>query len=150
MNIQTLVVLSRSLSNVPSSPLVRAIRAYRELDLSHAPKTRPECIVPKRAKHLNEAELARLVDRYGAGATVYDLAAEFSVNRNTVARRLKEQGILLRHTPTAYDIDEMIGLYRSGLSLARVGIRLAFSARTVLRCLQDAGVQTRDSHGRDR
>lgn len=71
---------------VTTKPLVRAIRAYRRLDLSQAPKPRPAASTPKRAKHLNQAQLERLVDRYSGGANVYELAAEFSVNCNTLAR----------------------------------------------------------------
>ncbi|MCU1678451.1 MAG: hypothetical protein JWM93_3209, partial [Frankiales bacterium] len=88
--------------------------------------------MPKRARHLNGTELARLVQRYQVGATVYELAAEFTIDRKTVARQLKRAGIRLRlQSPTSTGVDEMVRLYRSGLSLAAVGEQLGFGARTV-------------------
>jgi hypothetical protein len=53
------VVLQRLFSNSSSTPLTRAIRAYRRVDLSLGPQGRPVG-APKRAKWLNETELAPL------------------------------------------------------------------------------------------
>jgi hypothetical protein len=82
LTIQLLVVLGRWLSN-PSSPLERALKAYRKLNISlvssHA--ARP---VVKRAKWLNATELAQVVERYQAGATTYELAEQFDIGRELV------------------------------------------------------------------
>jgi DNA-binding CsgD family transcriptional regulator len=89
------------------------------------------------------------VERYTAGATVYELAAEFGIDRKTVARQLKVAGILLRlQSPAPAQVDEMVRLYRTGLSLAAVGAQLGFGARTVERHVKARQVATRDSHGR--
>jgi len=126
-----LVVLQRLFSNSSSTPLTRAIRAYRRVDLSLAPHGRPTG-APKRAKWLNGTELARLVDRYSSGATVYELATEFSVDRKTISRHLKAAGIRMGLRPlTTAQVEEAIRLYTSGLSLAAVGRELGVHASTV-------------------
>lgn len=131
--------------------MLRALRAYRKLDLSQPIPVRTPPARPKQTKHLTDAELARLVAAYQAGATVYQLAKEFQVNRRTVSERLKTAGVRLRRTsPTDADIDEMVRLYKSGLSLVDVGDRLNFAARTVYSHLNARGVQLRDHHGRER
>ncbi|MDQ1725665.1 MAG: hypothetical protein QOG52_2693 [Frankiaceae bacterium] len=100
---------------------------------------------------LNDTQVARLVERYRVGATVYQLAAEFGIDRKTVARRLKTAGVSLRlASPTTADVDEMVRLYDTGLALADVGERLGVGARTVQRHLRQRGVSTRDTHGRVR
>ncbi len=52
--------------------------------------------------------------------------------------------------PTEAQIDEMVRLYESGLSLERIGKRVGFTAHTVLTYLRERGVRTRDTHGRAR
>jgi AraC-like DNA-binding protein len=144
------VVLLVKLSN-PSSPLKRALAAYRQLDLGGPRQTSALRRPVSRAVRLTAGQLARLVERYQSGATVYDLAAEFGMHRATVARRLKGAGVTLRlHGPTSANIDNMVRLYASGLSLVAVGERLGFTAETVRHYIQARGVQTRDTHGRDR
>ena len=104
-----------------------------------------------RPTRLTDAQIVRLVERYRAGATVYDLAPEFGIDRRTVSAQLKRQGIRLRlHSPTAADVDQMVLLYQSGLSLAKVGLHTGFVARTVQRSLWSRGLQLRDTHGRER
>ena len=145
------VVLVRQLSNSTSTPLYRAIEAYHRLDLRKRPaeEQRARRTEPKRAKQLNQSELARLTERYCAGATVYQLAKEFGVHRSTVALRLKQAGVELRgQSPTDQQVDEMIQLYTQGLSLEKVGRRTGFDASTVMHCLRRRGIPTRDSHGR--
>lgn len=143
------VVLARSLSNLTSTPLMRALAAYRRLNLMPGvtpDRSRPAH--PKRAKQLNASDLPRLVERYEAGATVYELADEFKIDRRTVSIRLKQQGVSLRfQSPTPDVVDEMVRLYESGLSLAKVADRTGFVAHTVQRHLRDRGVQMRDLHG---
>lgn len=79
----------------------------------------------KRALQLTATLLEQLVARYNDGATVYDLAIEFGISRNTVSRRLKAVGVQLRCGPlTQNEIDQAIALYATGLSVATVAKRL--------------------------
>ncbi len=133
----------------PSSPLKRALRAYRKLDLGQVSAHVPRPVV-KRAKWLNATELTQLVAGYQAGATVYELADQFGVNRNTVAKHLKAQGVRLRLSSLTEDeLARAIELYATGLSTAKVGAKLGRDHSTIWQALKGAGVQLRDSHGRD-
>lgn len=71
------------------SPLRSALRAYRQLHLTIERPKRSRSKHPKTTIRLNETQLARLVAGYEGGATVYELAAEFGIGRNTVALQLK-------------------------------------------------------------
>lgn len=118
----------------------------RDIFLTQPPhRQRPRACIPS----LTDRQINRLIERYEAGATVYELAAEFRVERRTVAVQLRRHGVTLRRqSPTAAEIDEMLRLYQSGQSLEAVGQRLGFVARTVQRYLEVRGVERRDTHGR--
>jgi len=148
----TLVVLRRWLSNSSSPLLVRAIGTYRKLDLSGPPREAPRRAVPKRAVRLNDSQLSRLVAGYQAGATVYELAAAFGVNRRTIALHLRRRGAVSPRfrSPTAATVEEMVRLYSTGLSLAKVGVVVGCDAGTVMKYVRQRGVQTRDTHRRPR
>lgn len=105
----------------------------------------------QRQKRLAPAQVAEMAARYAEGATVYELAAEFGVERTTVASRLKKAGVRMRRqSPTPEQVDEMVRRYEAGLSMAKVGECTGFNARTVLNHLRESGVQVRASHGRER
>jgi len=64
---------------------------------------------------------------------------------------LKLAGVTMRHQPTTIrQVDEIVRLYESGLSMAKVAEQVGVSARTVFNYLREIGVQTRDAHGRAR
>ena len=94
-------VLGGWLSN--SSPsLIRALEAYRSLGLTGVVRPGPRQVA-KRARRLTGAELAHLVERHQSGATVYDLAREFSIARATAAKHLKAAGVVMRCGPLTED-----------------------------------------------
>ena len=104
--------------------------------------------ISQRQRRLTEAQVAEMTAKYKAGATVYELAAEFGCHRATVAERLKKAGIVMRgRTPTIEDIDSMANLIASGLSPQAVGENLGFCANTVRNHLLRARVETRNRHG---
>lgn len=145
------MVLARLFSNSTSSPLSRAIAAYRKLDLSNPGRRRATQVKRKRALRLNAAQLARLVESYQAGATVYELGNQFHIDRKTVSIHLRRQGVASRYQPPSDEVvDEMIRLYESGLSIARVSERIGVNASTVFTYLRERRVRTRDTHGRER
>jgi DNA-binding CsgD family transcriptional regulator len=105
----------------------------------------------QRQRRLTDTQALLLGNRYSEGVTVYELAKEFGISRHTVSGRLKKTGIAMhQRSPKSELIDEMVGLYESGLSLAAVGDRLGTSPGTVRRYLLIGGVQMRDSHVRQR
>ena len=100
---------------------------------------------PNRAKRLSDTQLARLVDRYESGATVYELASEFLIDRRTVSIRLKQQGVIMRLQPPAEEtVDEIVRLYESGLSMSKVGQQVGYSADSVGSHLRKRRVKTRE------
>ena len=144
------VVLARLFSNSSSSPLSRAIRAYRGLRLSKTPPERSRW-VPNRAKWLNDTEMGRLVERYKAGASVYELAVEFGVHRTIISQRLKGAGVTMRRQPLTTDqVETAAKLYATGMSLADVGRRLGVHASTVHQALRQTGVVMRKPWERPR
>lgn len=100
---------------------------------------------------LSAEKVGQIATAYEAGKTVYELAAEYGCHRVTISAALKRQGVALRRTsPTAEQIDEMVRLYKSGLSLARIGEQFAMNASTVLAHLRKKKIRARDAHGRIR
>lgn len=64
--------------------------------------------------------------------------------------KVKRQNVKMRRQPpTDEQVKEMIRLYEDGLSLRKVGDRIDFNATTVRTQLLNAGVKTRDPHGRN-
>jgi DNA-binding NarL/FixJ family response regulator len=105
--------------------------------------------IRQRQRRLTPDQLELAIDRYKAGATVYELAAEFGCHRATIAERLKLAGVTMRHQPTTTEqVDEIARLYESGLSMVKVAEQVGVSPRTVFNYLQERGVSTRDVHGR--
>jgi DNA-binding CsgD family transcriptional regulator len=144
-----MVVLARQFSNSSPTPLSRALRAYRQLDLGKPPQPR-STVRPKRSKILNQSELERLREAYLAGATGDELAADFKVNVQTARQHLKAMGVRLRGSQaTAEEQREAIRLYAQGLSLESVARQLCIGSGSVRNCLLRAGVKMRDSHGRE-
>lgn len=143
-----LVVLVRSLSNSTPSALQRAIRAYRKLDLTEPRGEATPRTFPRRSTQLNIAQLDQLARRYLLGATVYQLAADFHIDRKTVSLKLHQLDIEMRRTsPSAKVVEQMANLYKSGLALATVGKQLNVDGETVRQCLTRAGVPIRPRRG---
>jgi DNA-binding CsgD family transcriptional regulator len=144
------VVLARHLSNSTPQPLSRAIAAYRKLDLSGRNGSRARSRAPKRALRLNAKQVERLIVSYQAGATVYELANQFYIDRRTVSIHLKRRGVAFRYQPPSPQvIDTMARLYASGHSLASVGKQVGMNASSVRAHLRERGARTRDTHGRN-
>jgi lambda repressor-like predicted transcriptional regulator len=140
------VVLLVKLSN-PTSPLKRALAAYRQMDLSHS-TPRPTRRPASRTIHrLTATEVDDAIVGYQAGSTLRELGVRFGVSRNAISRNLKARGVQIRSTSLTA---RAAALYAGGLSLARIGSRLGYHATTIHLALRAAGVQMRDSHGRER
>ena len=72
-------------------------------------------------RRLSEVELDQLITGYQSGATIYELAEQFGVHRNTVSANLKRQGVGLRFqslSPT--QVADAVQFYQEGLSLLRL------------------------------
>jgi hypothetical protein len=113
----------------------------------HLEKQAPEVItssdyrlngsIRQRQRRLTGAQVVEMAAKYKAGATVYELSAEFGCHRATVAERLKKAGIMMRgQSPNPEEIDSMARLVASGLAPEAVGKQLGFCANTVRNCLR--------------
>ncbi len=93
-------------------------------------------------------EVVAIIAGYQAGMPVHQLAAEHHCHRTTISGLLRRHGVAMHRGPVSEDqIQEMIRLYESGLSLARVGERLGLADTTVHRHLHERGVRTRERYG---
>ncbi|WP_143446575.1 hypothetical protein [Kibdelosporangium aridum] len=105
---------------------------------------------PGTAKQLDTVQLQKLIKGYLAGATVYQLGAEFGIDRRTVSQILHRHNVPMRRRGlTPEQIDDAVRLYESGWSLARIGERMAVDPTTVHNRLRERGVRTRGPLGRD-
>jgi transposase-like protein len=93
----------------------------------------------------------RLVKAYTEGSSVAAVAAEYSVDRRTVAAHLERHGVARRgnskHKLSPEDVVEATGLYRAGGSLAAVGRHLGVAPATVRKELIRAGIDLRNRSG---
>ncbi|MFJ8848686.1 hypothetical protein ACIRFF_38025 [Streptomyces cyaneofuscatus] len=130
------------------------LRALRDL-LATLPD--PSAPLPKRerrpsqgkAKRLKNDQVTELIDAYRRGATTYQLADRFEIERQTVSALLKRNGVTSRRRRlTEANVDEAERLYVQGMSLARIADRMHVDDETVRLRLRKRGVQMRDPHHR--
>lgn len=122
-----------------------------QLPQRNEPPRSPERTPRRRTiKDVHADQLAAIVSEYQAGATVYELAAQYALNRNSIANVLKRNGVQLRGQGLASEqIDQAAYLYAAGQSLARIGERFGVDVRTVQRRLIERGVTMRPTSQRD-
>lgn len=83
-------------------------------------------------KRLDAASVDALVDGYLSGQTVYELAAEFGIERRAVSAHLHRRGVPMRRRGLSLaQKEEAFALRDRGWSLARIGARFDVSAGTV-------------------
>lgn len=105
----------------------------------------------QRVRRLSEAKIDQLVADYRAGRTVYELAAQYGINRKSVSKHLHARGVSMRMQGLSpAQIDQAARLYGEGASLAAIGIKLGVDAGTVHARLRERGVVMRDTQGRER
>jgi hypothetical protein len=104
----------------------------------------------RQAQHrLPEADVTELVAGYLAGSTADELADRFRAHRNTVLGILERRGVPRRYQRLSTEqLDLACALYRSGLSLTKVGKRLGRPAETVRQALMRAAIEIRPRNGR--
>lgn len=83
-------------------------------------------------KRLDAASIDALADGYLGGQTVYELAAEFSIERRTASAHLHRRGVPMRRRGLSLaQKEEAFTLRDRGWSLARIGARFDVSVGTV-------------------
>jgi hypothetical protein len=95
--------------------------------------------------------VAEIVSRYEAAEPSTAIAASHELSKGSVIRLVRETGIPIRNQGLTNDqVAEAAQLYASGLSLAKIGVRLGVDHGTVWRQLRKRGVKMRDTHGKER
>src|SRR5262249_10919832 len=103
-----------------------------------ARRTKSHLARAKMIRKLRHAEIDELIAGYVAGATVYELAAKFDVDRKTVSRTLHRHQVPMRMVGLSADqVDEVVTLYEAGWSTGRISERMRVDVRTVHRRLRD-------------
>jgi DNA-binding CsgD family transcriptional regulator len=81
---------------------------------------------------LQQPEIEELLAQYQAGATIYELAAQFGIHRETVSNLLKRNGVRTRNRPLSpAQISEAIAPYQKAKSIAAVGASIGCDGNTV-------------------
>lgn len=100
---------------------------------------------PRSNRKLEADQIAELVRRYREGATVYEIADEFGMHRQTVSAHLHREGVVLRSrvrmTPEL--LARATELYEAGWSTVRIGKELGLGTSTVGKALKRTGVTLR-------
>lgn len=103
-------------------------------------------------RRLTPAERAQLAKQYELGLSALDLARQYGINRHTVTKHLRKEGVTIRGGQTKLTsnvIAKGTQLYAAGQSLADVGAHLGVDTSTVHKAFKRAGVKLRDTHGRE-
>jgi hypothetical protein len=149
----TLVELSGLFANPrPTSFMQVVASVVKALEKGEARK-RPDHAPPRghRKIHLTADQMQDLVARYLCGSTTVELAAQYDIHYTTVSKYLKDRGVATRlKSLPKHDVTLAIDLYRAGHSTARVAERIGCAPNTIRASLLAAGVEMRDSLGRDR
>lgn len=92
-------------------------------------------------RRLSPEAIARVVERYRAGATAAELGAEHGVSKNGMLKLLREQGVQIRtkSLPTAV-VTQAMHLHERGLSMRQVSEQLGVSRTALRRNFQKMGV----------
>jgi hypothetical protein len=130
------VELVRLYSNLSAAPLGGARSACSATRPAEASK-RPR----QHHRRLGPAEVAKLIETYGQGVTIKQLAERFGIHRVTVSALLHRHGVSLRLAGLGdAEVEEAASLYRQGWTLAGLGKMFAVNPVTVWRRLQAVGV----------
>jgi DNA-binding CsgD family transcriptional regulator len=95
-------------------------------------------------RRLTRAERTQLAEQYNLGMSALELARKYGINRHTVAKHLKRDGVVVRGGQTKMTpdtISKAAQLYATGLSLFEVGAHLGVDTTTVHKALKKAGVK---------
>lgn len=102
---------------------------------------------PSHIQHLQPDQVEKLIAGYQAGATVYELGAQFKIDRKTVSRTLRRHHIPMRRTSLRPEqVNEAARLHQEGWSTAHIAEHLNTHQRTVQRRLAERDVTMHDTN----
>ena len=116
-------------------------RLRRLLELPTRKGSEPVQRQVRARRHLSDAEELELLSLYQTGRTVYEVADELGMHRNTVSVLLERHGIERRyHQTTDVDLDQATVLQQTGLNLTEVAAALGIGRTTLVRARRAARV----------
>ena len=116
-------------------------RLRRLLELPTRKGSEPVQRQVRARRHLSDAEEFELLSLYQTGRTVYEVADELGMHRNTVSVLLERHGIERRyHQTTDVDLDQATVLQQTGLNLTEVAAALGIGRTTLVRARRAARV----------
>ena len=122
--------LERLIAQLPSAP------ATPEESVPPEPEPQAPDILPK----LPRDQVLVLVDAYRAGATVYQLATQFGIHRQTVSRILKRSGVTMRRrTLSAEEVAQLLQAHQQGDTIQNIAARYGIQPSTVRKRLEESG-----------
>ncbi|WP_133903149.1 helix-turn-helix domain-containing protein [Actinophytocola oryzae] len=128
----------------PDRPVLRLLELANSWSTGSPIEVAATEVTCKTARQLKPAEIDKLVDTYQAGATVFQLAEQFGINRITVGRHLKTRGIDTRLPAITEDeLEQVISHYRDGRSITTIAKQYGVSNNAVRDRLIAAGVKMR-------
>jgi hypothetical protein len=131
--------------NMQLEALEKLLRKLPDPTTSPSPPTARR--KPARIRHLKPDQIDKLIAGYQAGATVYELGAQFKIDRKTVSRILRQHHIPMRRTGLRpQQVDEATRLYEDGWSTAHIAERMNTDQRTVQRRLAERNVTMHSTH----
>lgn len=143
------MLLREAVSN-QNSPFVKLIRSGQDGLSSDGDPVFPQVkeVDPntyRMNRKLTPTQRAKLAEEYRFGMSALELARKYQVHRQTIARQLKKEGVLLREQlkRTPQLTEQAKAFYAAGHSLAEVAKQLGVEASTVGRALKQAGVKLR-------
>lgn len=96
------------------------------------------CTIRQPQRRLSATEAAQVAEQYRAGASTYQLAAEWKINRATVTLALERAAVPIRKPRlSASQLEEAAHLSASGWSLNRLGRKFGVDPKTMKRRLAE-------------
>ena len=136
-SLQTEVVNDNPSLNPPAD--ARQINEYGEVEANR---------MIQQQKRLNAKQIARLVEGYNSGKSVYELAEQFGCHRTTVSRQLKLQGVNVTISKfDSLDADNVTSMYAKQRTLKEISDKYCVGPQVVARCLRENGVKIRGRWG---
>ena len=136
---------------------VELLQRYSKLanmsKIGQTTRSRPVVIVRPRThsvrRRLDSEARAQLIADYERGVPSTQFVTAYGLAKGTVLKILHETGVVRKQRhPSADEVDEMVGLYRQGWSLVRIGEHFGFDQGTVWLRLRRAGVPMRKARER--
>jgi len=113
------------------------------------PVTAPPTRLYRLRDRFSPGDVHAMIELYGSGATVQQVAERFGVSESSVKRLLRQNTVArparsLRNRFTPEELQTMIDLYRAGTTARQVAEKFEVSERSVKRLLHQHGVRRAD------